>query len=101
LINIANNSRRKTFPDKDERYVANGDIGIVTGHRRTKFKDWKPVEIEVELASQPGFVYKYWPSEFDAQESTPPLELAYALTVHKLRAANSAPLFCCAEPGRH
>ncbi|MGH8758906.1 MAG: ATP-binding domain-containing protein, partial [Burkholderiales bacterium] len=27
--------------------------------------------------------YKYMPGEFDAQDGTPPLELAYALTVHK------------------
>jgi energy-coupling factor transporter ATP-binding protein EcfA2 len=83
VINIVNNSRRKTYPDKDDRYIANGDIGIVTGHRRMKGRDWKPTEIEVELASQPSFAYKFWPSEFDGQESTPPLELAYALTIHK------------------
>ena len=67
VINIVNSSRRGVYPDKDDRYVANGDIGVVTGHRRTKKKDWKPVEVEVELASQPGFVYKYKPWEFDAQ----------------------------------
>jgi thymidine kinase len=83
VINIANKSGRDTYPEKDDSYVANGDIGIVTGHRRTSKKNWKPHEIEVELASQPGFAYKYQPWEFDSQESTPPLELAYALTVHK------------------
>lgn len=83
VINVTNSSRRKTYPDKDDRYVANGDIGIVTGHRRMKGRDWKPVELEVELTSQPGFAYKYLPWEFDGQESSPPLELAYALTVHK------------------
>lgn len=83
VINVSNSSRRKTYPDKDDRYVANGDIGIVTGHRVTKFRPGKPKEIEVELASQPGFSYKYYSGEFSGQESTPPLELAYALTVHK------------------
>ena len=83
VINVRNSSRRRVYPDKDERYVANGDIGVVTGHRRTRQRDWKPVEIEVELAAQPGYSYKYRPGEFDGQESTPPLELAYALTVHK------------------
>lgn len=83
VINIANSSRRKTYPEKDERYVANGDIGIVTGHRRMKGRDWKPYEIEVELASQPGLAYKYLPWEFDGQEKSPPLELAYVLTIHK------------------
>ncbi|MCY3689957.1 MAG: AAA family ATPase [Gammaproteobacteria bacterium] len=83
VINVKNSSKRHVFPDKDDSYVANGDIGIVTGHRRTKSKDWKPEEIEVELATQPGYSYKYRAKEFDGQESTPPLELAYALTVHK------------------
>lgn len=93
VINIANSSRRKVYPDKNEHYVANGDIGIVTGHRRTKFKDWKPVEVEVELASQPGFAYKYLPWEFDGQESTPPLELAYALTIHKTQGSEFGKTF--------
>lgn len=83
VINVTNSNHRGVYPDKDERYVANGDIGIVTGHRRTKARNYKPFEIEVELAAQPGYSYKYWPGEFDRQESTPPLELAYALTVHK------------------
>ena len=83
VINVTNSRRRGVYPDKDDRYVANGDIGVVTGHRRTKARNWKPVEIEVELAAQPGYSYKYRAWEFDGQESTPPLELAYALTVHK------------------
>ena len=93
VINIANSSRRKIYPDKDDHYVANGDIGIVTGHRRTKFKDWKPVELEVELTSQPGFSYKYQPWEFDGQESSPPLELAYALTIHKTQGSEFGTTF--------
>jgi mRNA-degrading endonuclease RelE of RelBE toxin-antitoxin system/energy-coupling factor transporter ATP-binding protein EcfA2 len=93
VINVVNSSRRKVYPDKDDHYVANGDIGVVTGHRRTKRKDWKPVEIEVELASQPGYAYKYWPGEFDGQESTPPLELAYALTVHKTQGSEFGATF--------
>lgn len=83
VINVINKSGRETFKEKEDAYVANGDIGIVTGHRKTKSKPWKPYEIEVEFASQPGYSYKYKPWEFDSQESTPPLELAYALTVHK------------------
>jgi hypothetical protein len=93
VINVANNSRRDTFPERDETYVANGDIGIVTGHRRTKNKPWKPYEIEVELASQPGLVYKYLPWEFEKQESSPPLELAYALTVHKTQGSEFGTTF--------
>ena len=38
--------------------------------------------IEVEFSSQRGFSYRYTRGRFDA-EGTSPLELAYALTVHK------------------
>ena len=93
VINIVNSSRRVVYPNKDNQYVANGDIEVVTGHRRTRRKDWKPVEVEVELASQPGFVYKYKPREFDAQESSPPLELAYALTIHKTQGSEFSTTF--------
>lgn len=93
VINITNNSRRKIYPEKDECYVANGDIGIVTGQRRTKQRDFKPIQIEVEMATQPGYAYKYWPSEFDGQESSPPLELAYALTVHKTQGSEFGTTF--------
>ena len=62
-------------------------------HRKTKIKTWAPYEVEVELASQPGFAYKYRPWEFDSQESTPPLELAYALTVHKTQGSEFGKTF--------
>jgi hypothetical protein len=39
-------------------------------------------QLEVEFTSQPGHKYSYWLSEF-GDEGGNPLELAYALTVHK------------------
>lgn len=93
VINVANKKNRRAFPEKSASYVANGDIGVVTGHRRTKNKNWAPKEVEVELATQPGFSYKYQPWEFDSQESTPPLELAYALTVHKTQGSEFGKTF--------
>ncbi|OJY97440.1 MAG: RNA helicase [Lysobacterales bacterium 63-13] len=83
IINIKNDKYRYVYPGKDDKYVANGDIGIVVGHRKTKFRKQFPRDLEVELCSQPGFTYQYKSGEFDGQESSPPLELAYALTVHK------------------
>lgn len=93
VINVINKSGRDTYPETNDAYVANGDIGIVTGHRKTKVKNWTPYEVEVELASQPGISYKYKPWEFDSQESTPPLELAYALTVHKTQGSEFGKTF--------
>lgn len=83
VINVKNDKYRYVYPAKDDKYVANGDIGIVVGHRKTKFRNKFPRDVEVELCSQPGFTYQYRSGEFDGQESSPPLELAYALTVHK------------------
>lgn len=93
VINVVNKSGRDTYPEKDDAYVANGDIGIITGHRKTKLRNWSPYEVEVEFASQPGISYKYKPWEFDSQESTPPLELAYALTVHKTQGSEFGKTF--------
>lgn len=83
VINIQNKKNRYIYPDKDDKYIANGDIGIAVGFRKTKFRPKFLNVLEVELASQPGFTYQFKPWEFDAQESSPPLELAYALTIHK------------------
>lgn len=93
VINIQNKKDRYVYPDKDDKYVANGDIGIVVGHRRTKSRDFFPRNLEVELASQPGFTYQFKPWEFDGQESTPPLELAYALTIHKTQGSEFGTTF--------
>lgn len=93
VINIQNNKNRYIYPAKDDKYVANGDIGIVVGHRKTKFRNKFPRDIEVELSSQPGFSYQYKSWEFDSQEGSPPLELAYALTVHKTQGSEFGTTF--------
>ena len=83
VINLVNSGRRDIYPYKENKYVANGDLGIVVGQYKTKNRKINPRELEVEFSSQAGYAYKYKPWEFDSQESSPPLELAYALTVHK------------------
>jgi energy-coupling factor transporter ATP-binding protein EcfA2 len=83
VINIVNNGRRKTYPDIDAPFVANGDIGIIVGTYKTKNHRKPPSVLEVEFSAQTGVVFKYWPSEFTQEDKSPELELAYALTVHK------------------
>lgn len=89
VINLANtdpklpwNRHRKVYPPKDDAYIANGEIGVAVGFFwRNGLPDlrWK---LEVEFSSQPGFKYDFTDKDFD-EESSPILELAYALTVHK------------------
>ena len=66
-------------------YLANGEIGVVTG-RSLFAKDgkspWFPKQIEVCFASQPGFAYSFLASGF-GDEGEAPLQLAYAISVHK------------------
>jgi hypothetical protein len=70
------NSSLKAWPkDTGLDYVANGEIGVVVG-RLNKNKN---LPAKVEYSSQVGWTYSYWPS---ASED-PPLELAWAVTVHK------------------
>lgn len=61
-------------------YVANGEIGVAIGRLVAAAKRPKSsLQLGVEFSSQPGVTYSYWPSATD----DPPLELAWAITVHK------------------
>ena len=73
--------KRNTWPEV-ERFLANGEIGIVVGQMRTRKFNYKPRWLEVEFSTQTGSVVKFWPREFN-EEGEANLELAYALTVHK------------------
>ncbi|QPC88565.1 AAA family ATPase [Mesorhizobium sp. NBSH29] len=83
VINVRNNGRRRTYPEQQNTYVANGDIGIIVGGFKTKKMKRRPRNLEVEFSSQRGvkFTYPHW--EFNGDDGSPELELAYALTVHK------------------
>ncbi|MEU2004571.1 ATP-binding domain-containing protein [Rhodococcus sp. NPDC019627] len=70
------NSRMKAWPKGTGLdYVANGEIGVVVGRLNKK----KNLPANVEYSSQVGWTYSYWPSSSE----DPPLELAWAVTVHK------------------
>ncbi len=83
VINVRNNGRRRTYPKQDDAYVANGDIGVVVGEYKTAGKTKRPKNLEVEFNSQSGIKYTYPRWEFNGDEGSPDLELAYVLTVHK------------------
>lgn len=83
VINVRNNGRRRTYPAQDNAYVANGDIGIVVGGYKTANMKRRPRNLEVEFNSQRGVKFTYPAWEFTGDDSSPELELAYALTVHK------------------
>lgn len=81
VINLQNSSRRTVYPERVS-YVANGDVGLVVGnYKRKEQKKLFPI-LEVEFTSQPGHDYDFGVWEF-SDEGSPPLDLAYALTVHK------------------
>ena len=64
----------------EKLYLANGEIGIVSN--RAKKRDGAFLNIlNVVFAGCPGFTVGYRPKDFPAGAG--PLELAYALTVHK------------------
>lgn len=77
VINVVN-QRRDAWPKEDaDNYVANGEIGVASG-------GWGQEKyLKVEYASQLGFTYSYVENEDFGDEGADPLELAYALTVHK------------------
>ncbi|MCA9630730.1 MAG: AAA family ATPase, partial [Myxococcales bacterium] len=82
VINLKNSSRRSVYPERPS-YVANGDVGLVVGNYKTKKQKKLYPYLEVEFTSQLGHDYDFGVWEFGGEEGTPPLELAYALTVHK------------------
>lgn len=75
------NRKQKAYPSQGAmNYVANGEIGVAIGRVVPAHKCKKGnLSLKVEFSSQPGFEYSYWPSVND----DPPLELAWAVTVHK------------------
>ena len=97
VINLFNSKRnpKDVWPDTNAlNYVANGEIGVVIGQFKTAkmtFKG-KPKNTEIEFTSQKGFKYSFKSWEF-AEENNNPLELAYALTVHKAQGSEFGKVF--------
>jgi len=95
VINLSNHTRDKVYPkDNALQYLANGEIGLVTGQYKRKNAKFQgqPKFLEIEFSSQKGFVYTFTSSDFK-EEGDPPLELAYALTVHKAQGSEFDTVF--------
>ena len=86
-------SKKRLYPEPEKNgYLANGEIGMVVGHRCTQAKSWYPNYLEIEFPTQTGQVFKFYKSDFDA-EGEASLELAYALTVHKAQGSEFEVVF--------
>lgn len=89
VINVANARRYDVvdsgFQKVKNAYLANGEIGLVVG--QFKGRNWKPKglpwKIEIEFTSQLGLKFGFGGRDFGGDEGDAPLELAYALTIHK------------------
>jgi ATP-dependent exoDNAse (exonuclease V) alpha subunit len=97
VINIFNSRRHPStvWPtDNSLNYVANGEIGMVIGQFKTSKQTFKgkPKNTEIEFTSQKGFKYTFNARDF-SEEGNIPLELAYALTVHKAQGSEFGKVF--------
>jgi len=82
VVNTRNGSRRSWSRQDGQRagYVANGEIGVVIGQVKTGKMKQAPNDTQVEFSSQLGSRFSYYGGSSDEDA---PLELAWALTVHK------------------
>ncbi|MEU0078802.1 ATP-dependent RecD-like DNA helicase [Micromonospora tulbaghiae] len=83
VINIRNHQFKQSriYPRDAERFVANGELGVVVGQTRSKWVTWPPNKTEIEFSGRTGVKYDYydWSDDGDG----PMLELAWAITIHK------------------
>ncbi|MBQ3443227.1 MAG: ATP-dependent RecD-like DNA helicase [Selenomonadaceae bacterium] len=100
VINVVNASDKKAWSREGggRNYIANGEIGIACS---CYFKQRANNYLKVEFSSQKGFLYSYTKEDFDDEKRTAPLELAYALTVHKSQGSQfDKVILVLAEPCR-
>ena len=84
VICVRNHKRKPwLYEDKDNgqhEFLANGEIGIVTGQRKKGTRN--PIFTHVEFSGRSDRNFSFTRSNF-SEDGDPFLELAYALTVHK------------------
>lgn len=80
------NQRRKAYNwterAPEEHYIANGEVALIA-----KVKN----RLKGVFAGRPNLTFDYWPNQFS--DGRAPLELAYALTVHKSQGSEFRKVF--------
>ena len=71
---------RFSGPDK---FVANGEIGMVVGQFRRRGQSFKVKKLQVEFSTQLGLSYGFDGRHISREGRDPDLELAYSITIHK------------------
>jgi exodeoxyribonuclease V alpha subunit len=84
VVNERRSSWMESTSGDQRRYVANGEVGIVTWSEKARTGD----RLSVVFGTQPGIRFKYWASQVNER-----LELAYAITVHKSQGSDFDTVF--------
>lgn len=102
VINLKNSkweSWQKVNPQEKKQqaynYIANGEIGIITGRLRGRnHTERGEPNVEIAFSTQPGYSYVFYPNQFkeDSAKSNK-FELAYAITVHKAQGSGFKVVF--------
>jgi hypothetical protein len=74
-------------------YIANGEIGVITGEfRGNKTPANGEPKIEIAFSTQPGYSYIFYPDQLK-EEGKYSVDLAYAITVHKSQGSGFKTVF--------
>ena len=83
----------KEMKTKAMNYIANGEIGVITGEfRSSKSYSTGEPDIQITFSTQPGYSYVFNPKQL-GEESRYSVELAYAITVHKAQGSGFNKVF--------
>lgn len=92
VMNIRNHQHRDVWPEEfaegsrfsgPDRFVANGEIGMVVGQLRRRGQRFKVRKLEIEFSTQLGLKYGFDGRFISRDGRDPDLELAYSITIHK------------------
>src|SRR5690625_227006 len=84
IISNTNGERDYWDGSKGKAYIANGEIGLMSGYPGQYGKnDYNKKEYRFRFGSFESKVFPYLKRDFGGDNSDSKLELAYALTIHK------------------